>query len=91
MTDYWPVSGMPKRDPRLAAWNPFPGTQARLSGDWLRATSSSGHDLRIAHNWRVVPVVVGPGWRRWAIYRNGVRMWAKKTLPGALDYIRRHA
>lgn len=81
--------GRPRHDYRLAGWNPHPETQKRLAGDWLKATGIEG-GMAVIHNWRVVPVRVHK-WRRWAIYRNGVRMWAKRSLPDALAYIRRHA
>lgn len=77
--------------PRLQAWNPHPSSQRRLAKDWLRATSvGNPPSLAVAHNWRIVPVRVH-GWRRWAIYRNGVRMWAKRSLPDAISYVRRYA
>lgn len=48
---------------------------------------------RAAHShWRIVPGKwtvrgVAKGRVRWIIYRHGVRMWTKTSLPSAIRYV----
>jgi len=72
-----------------------PDTRKRLGQDYARATATPPFTTTPQVNWRVVPVRY---WYkknrpqiRWVIFRCGRRMWTKTSLPGALDYIRRHA